>query len=232
MSYLNLSTKSLYTTYDKNMCRESKNIFPTKVIKMIDVKYAYQISNMIDEFHHSRDFTKISKEAEKTKAFVKPIENHTDWRQYLEKATAPFRYYDIVDIAKTVRKEFKKEFGKNMKISIRTERNWECDTLSIVIKDISPDYLIPLDEYEDECKKENLKYDGVEHTCINDEVFEKHCKTSIYRIKEPIMVKIAKLANLFVMDNSDMMTDYFDRNYIAQLKMEIDGESHGGYHII
>ena len=200
----------------------------------IDIEYAKKLNNLCNLYKETYNFENVLNEAMKVNeiAFTNTIKNapeYGEWEYYYEEATRPFRYYDIVEIAKVLRKEFKNEFGNNLRVSIKTERHWSCDELWITIKKINPDYLIPLDKYMDEYKKTYYQRHGIEHPYIDDETFEKYSRTNIDRVKNEILTRISTVANLFVMDNSDIMTDYFDRNYMANVKLEINGESRAGY---
>lgn len=202
-----------------------------------EIQYAKDLNNLCNKYKETHNFEDVLTEAHlfNEDAFTKTMENadqYNEWNYYMEEVTRPFRHYDIVDIAKVLRKEFKNEFGKNLKVRIKTTRHWSCDDLYITIKEINEDYLIPLPEYMEDYKRKYSTRHGIEHPYKNDETFERYAKLSIDRIYSNIYLKIQEIANLFILDNSDIMIDYFDRNYMANLKMEIDGDSLGGYSLL
>jgi len=205
-----------------------------KVKKMIDVEYAKNFQNLTDKYLETGFFEDIENEAQKFNkdAYNKTIENTTEydnrWKYFKEECTRPFRFYDIVEIAKILRKLLREEFGKDIKFQIKTERGY-TDTLWIKIKPQNEKYLQPLDEYMAEYKETYFHRHGVEHPYISDEVFEKNAKLHIDRLNDDVQETIRNIVELFKMDNSDIMTDYFDINYITWFKMEIDGESNPGY---
>lgn len=200
---------------------------------MIDIEYAKNFQILTDKYLETGNFEDILTEAHQfnEEAFEKTIKNaneYGEWKYYKEQCTKPFRYYDIVEIAKTLRKELKKEFT-DIKFNIKTERGWETDTLYITVKPQNEKHLTPLPEYMEEYKRTYYHRHGIEHPYINDEIFEKHAKLSIDRLNEDIRLKIHEITHLFVMDNSDIMTDYFDINYVCFYKFELDGESTAGW---
>lgn len=200
---------------------------------MINVEYAKGFQNLYNLYRQTRNFEEISVEALQFNeaAFDKTMQNaneHDEWNYYKEQCTAPFRHYDIVEIAKTLRKLLKEEFGNDIKFNIKTERGY-TDTLWIKIKPQNEKYLQPLDEYMREYKEKYYYMHRVEHPYISDEVFEQYAKSDMNRLNENVRKTISGIVELFKLDNSDIMTDYFDINYVTFYKLEVDGDSHPGY---
>lgn len=198
-----------------------------------EINYAKNLNNLIKKYKETHNFEDVIEEAYKVNptAYEDTIKNSTqygEWKYYLEKCTARFRHYDIVDIAKVIRKELKDSFGNDIKFSIRTKRGY-TDTLYITIKPQNEKYLQNLEEYMKEYTTEYEFRHGIKHPYMNDEIFEKYSKSSINRLNETICNTIRNIVELFKMDNSDIMTDYFDINYISWYKLEVDGESNPGY---
>ena len=190
---------------------------------MIDVQYAKELQNLREKYYETGNFEDVLPEALELNetAFTNTMndaEEYQEWTYYIEQATKPFRNYDIVEIAKVIRKELKNEFGKDIKFNVKTKRGY-TPVLYITIKPQNDKYFQPLNEFMNEYKKEYR----------SDELFEKYSIGDINRLNENIRNTIKNIVELFVVDNSDIMTDYFDINYVAWYKLEFAGESHAGY---
>ena len=202
----------------------------------IDVEYAKNFQKLTSTYYENcACFENIEEEARKfdENAYNRTISNcgeyDNKWTYFKEQVTNHFRHYDIVEIAKTLRKLLKNEFGNDIKFSIRSERGFSSDTLWIKIKPQNEKYLQPLDEYIEDYKEQYLLRHGIEHPYVSDEVFEDYCKVEIARLDKNVRETIRSIVDLFKLDNSDIQTDYFDINYVCFYKLEIDGKSRGGY---
>lgn len=198
-----------------------------------EINYAKNLNHLINKYRESNGFEEIIEEAYKVNptAFEDTIKNSTqynEWKHYLEKATQNFRFLDIVDIAKVLRKELKNTFGNDIKFSIKTKRGY-TDILYITIKPQNEKYLQNHKEYMEEFKRKYQYSYGLDHPYNTDEVFERYTKSDMERLDKNIRNTIRNIVDLFKLDNSDIMTDYFDVNYVAWFKLEVDGESHPGY---
>ena len=103
---------------------------------MIDVEYAKNFQKLTNKYHETGFFGDIEDDARKfdEDAYNKTIANtgkyDNKWGYFKEQVTNSFRHYDIVEVAKTLRKLLKKEFGKDIKFNIKSERGFSTDTFT------------------------------------------------------------------------------------------------------
>ena len=93
----------------------------------------------------------------------------------------------ITEIAKEVRKDLKKEFGKKIKFSVRSHKFAGGTSLSVDIK---------------KCSKEFLETENEVGTIIK-----------LPSVKEEVRTKINDIVNFYNFDESDPMIDYFCVNF-------------------
>ena len=122
---------------------------------------------------------------------------------------------DIKDIAKLIRKELKKEFGKDIKFSVTIHRYSGGQSLNIKIKQVNKNLLITQKDFDNIYGKYNdvnaFDYDPSYYDMISKE-FNKETK-QYYFIKEEVLRKIKTIGNMYNYDYSCSMVDYFDVNY-------------------
>ena len=158
----------------------------------IDVQYAKNFQELTNKYLETGFFEDIEDEAKSfdETAYTQTISNcgeyDNKWTYFKEQVTNHFRHYDIVEIAKILRKLLKEEFGKDIKFNIKSERGFSSDALWIKIKPQNEKYLQPLDEYIEEYKETYFARHGVTHPYVSDEVFESHCKVSIDRLDKNV----------------------------------------------
>ena len=121
---------------------------------------------------------------------------------------AKLRHMDITDIAKEVRKDLKKEFGKNIKFSVRTNRFTGGQELNVKIKKAHRKYFKTLEEFEKEHEWEKFDNPSLYESLLTR--FNNHDYNAI---KDDVITKINKIANEYNYDNSVSQIDYFDKNY-------------------
>ena len=121
---------------------------------------------------------------------------------------ARLRNMDITDIAKAVRKDLKKEFGKTMKFSVRTKRFTGGQELTVTIKKANESYFKTLKEFEQEHLFEKLDNPSLYESLLTR--FKRHDYNAL---KDEVVKKVNEIANNYNFDNSVSQIDYFDNNY-------------------
>ena len=125
-----------------------------------------------------------------------------------EQEQARLRHMDITDIAKAIRKDLKKEFGKSMKFSVRTSRYTGGQSLTVTIKKADIKYFKTIEQFEQEHLFEKLDNPSLYESLL--EQFKRHDYNAI---KDEVLKKIDLIANNYNYDNSVSQVDYFDVNY-------------------
>jgi len=115
---------------------------------------------------------------------------------------------DITEIAKAVRKDIKKEFGKDIKCSVRSNRFAGGCSLSIEIKKCSSNLIKDEKDFDDEY---------INYKLTNPDLF-KNLKKRYYRnemiaIKNEVTEKINDIVNYYHYDESEPMFDYYCVNF-------------------
>lgn len=102
-------------------------------------------------------------------------------------------------ICQQIRKDLKEVFGKEWKITVKKSVG---EGIDITIRKCSEDVL-----------KADAKGKEWVYSCSANEFIE-----------ESVVNKIANIANAYNYDNSDSMTDYFDRNYYLHIGIDLNKE--------
>ena len=106
--------------------------------------------------------------------------------------------YDRRWICQEIRKDLKEAFGKEWKITVRKD-SW--NSIELTIRKCPAEFLTE--------EARNMK----------DFAFALNAQKYI---DESIVNKIANIANAYNYDNSDGMTDYFDRNYYLHVGIDFN----------
>lgn len=107
----------------------------------------------------------------------------------------------VKEIAKYIRKDLKEKFWKDFKFSVRID--WWCYTSSIYIEIV--EWIIEI---------ENKKFNSNDFENYHWSIRWEKIYESQYTFKWRKLIKeVNKIRNLYNYDNSDVMTDYFDKNY-------------------
>lgn len=107
----------------------------------------------------------------------------------------PYRY-DRRWICQQIRKDLKEAFGKEWKITVRKD-SW--NSIDLTIRKCPAEFLTE--------EARNMK----------DFAFALNAQKYV---DESIVNKIANIANAYNYDDSDGMTDYFDRNYYLHVEIK------------
>ena len=150
--------------------------------------------------------TEIKTEEKDILKYQAPEESQSK-KQCKEKGYA---YEPTKEIAKWIRKDLKKEFGKTIKFSV-TSAVYPRE-INVKIKQISMEHIIPENEF-----KEYMICSYLFDEDRYDEYMKPYTagtnKFKKYHLKEDTYEKIQKIINKYNYDNSDPYTDYFDCNY-------------------
>lgn len=127
-----------------------------------------------------------------------------------------YRDMTTKEIAKLIRKDFKKEFDKTIKFSVRTDYN----SITAKIKAISTEHLMTKEEFKEYMICSN-HFDEMNYDYYMKAYETKKFKK--YHLKEETYEKIMQIMNKYNYDNSDSMTDYFDVNYYDHFDFDWQG---------
>lgn len=114
----------------------------------------------------------------------------------------------ITDIAKAVRKDLKKEFGKNIKFSVRSQKFSGGTSLSVQIKKCAIDFI----KSEAEFDEEHLDY-RLQNPDLYKNLKLRYHKNDIIAVKDEVKEKIDNIVNFYNFDESEPMYDYFCVNF-------------------
>ena len=120
------------------------------------------------------------------------------------------------EIAKLIRKDLKKAFGKTIKFSVKSSYN----SISVTIKEISRMHIITREQYEEvpmvlEAKmyKETERYNSFINDYENDHI-------TLYMIQDETYDKIKEIIDKYNYSNCDSYTDYYDYNFYDNLSTD------------
>ena len=121
-------------------------------------------------------------------------------------------YYSLAgkEISKLIRKDLKKEFGKKIKFSVTTDSGYTT-VIRIKVLKASKD----LFKTEQEFKTEYEKYLIMNEVQQYKDLFYRFKRNDDLSLKNEVFDKIETIGNKYNYDDSDPMTDYFDKNYIC-----------------
>jgi len=114
----------------------------------------------------------------------------------------------ITDIAKAVRKDLKKEFGKDIKFSVRSQRFAGGSSLTVQIKKCAVDYIKSEEEFDEEYM--NFK---LENPDVYKNLKLRYHRNDIIAVKDDIKERIDNIVNYYNFDESEPMYDYFCVNF-------------------
>ena len=119
----------------------------------------------------------------------------------------------VKDIAKLVKKEIKDKY-KNIKVSART-RNY--NTIAINVQ-------LPKEQYKAVEKDDLTEYQDIEMWARRDgKTIPEYLKERKILNKEGEVIKkdIETMLSMYDYDGSDILTDYFDRNFYSFVNIEL-----------
>ena len=126
------------------------------------------------------------------------------------------RGLDIAEIAKLIRKDLKKEFGKGNKFSVRIKRFSGGQSLDVTAKQVNDDLVYT---YEELCDKANfnwLKYDNPDLYEYLDKKYQE-----VQFLTDETVKKIKSIVEQYNYDESDSYTDYFDVGFYSHVDDEV-----------
>ncbi|MBQ6220109.1 MAG: hypothetical protein IJH63_10230 [Methanobrevibacter sp.] len=112
------------------------------------------------------------------------------------------------EIAKNIRRNLKKVFGKTMKFSVRSTFAGSTPSITVTIKEAHSNYFKTLSEYENEIM--DLK---INNPSLYNSLIKQFKSNRVNALSDEVMECITYLANEFNYDNSDPYTDYYDVGY-------------------
>ena len=159
------------------------------------------------------------------------IENATEklyWdiedRQYDEQVeetkTAKQLYFerglDVKDIAKLIRKDLKKAFGKGNKFSVRISRFSGGQSIDVTAKEVTDDLLFT---YEELCEK--ARFDRLQYT--NPSLYEHLDKLYQERqfLNDDTVKRINDIVSQYNYNESDPYTDYYDVGFYSHIDDQV-----------
>lgn len=126
------------------------------------------------------------------------------------------RNLDITEIAKLIRKDLKKEFGKDCKFSVRTKRLSGGQSLDITCKKATADIIY---SYEELCEKadfDRLQYDNPQlYEYLNELYLNQQFLT------EETRKRINTIVEKYNYDESDIYTDYHDVGFYSNIDEKV-----------
>jgi len=127
------------------------------------------------------------------------------------------RNLDIKDIAKLVRKDLKKEFGKDCKFSVRIHRYSGGQSLTVSCKQATDDIIY---SYEELCEKadfERLQYDNPQLYEHLDERYKKE-----QYLTDETLARINEIVDYYNYDDSDIYYDYYEVGFGTSIRQKVD----------
>lgn len=115
---------------------------------------------------------------------------------------------DIKDIAKAIRKDLKKEFGKDIKFSVRISRFAGGQSLSVNIKQCSEKFFRSEADFEREYMEEKLTMPSV-----YENIKKRFDRRDAFAVKKEVRQKVDDIVNFYNYDESEPMYDYFNVNF-------------------
>ena len=135
-----------------------------------------------------------------------------------------YTFMEIKDIAKLIRTDLKKAYGKDIKFSV-TSRGYPRD-ISVTIKKISKKYLMDKDEFEQHMKTSYRFAEDMYDFYMepyNSKEENGLYKFETWHLKDGVEDTVRSIMAKYNYDNSDLMTDYFDVNFYTSFGCNYDG---------
>lgn len=134
-----------------------------------------------------------------------------------ETKTAKQLYYerglDVKDIAKFIRKDLKKEFGKGNKFSVRTSRFSGGQAIDIYIKEATDDLTYTYEELYQRNNLEKLQWDNPDLYKYLNELYQ-----NSKFVRDEVKDTIKSIANKYNYNESDPYTDYYDVGFYLHVE--------------
>lgn len=127
------------------------------------------------------------------------------------------RGLDIAEIAKLIRKDLKKEFGKGNKFSVRIKRFSGGQSLDVTAKQVNDDLVYT---YEELCEKANfnwLKYDNPD---LYEYLDKKYQETQF--LTDETIKRIRRIVDYYNYNESDPYTDYYDVGFYSHIDDQVE----------
>lgn len=127
------------------------------------------------------------------------------------------RNLDIKDIAKLVRKDLKKEFGKDCKFSVRIHRYSGGQSLTVSCKEATDDIIYSYEELCDKADFERLQYDNPQLYEYLDKTYQKE-----QYLTDETLARIKEIVEYYNYDESDIYYDYYDVGFGTTIREKVD----------
>lgn len=114
------------------------------------------------------------------------------------------------EIGKKIRHDLKKEFGASAKFSVTTDYSGGNKVVHIIIKSLSEKYFKTDEEFVDEHMGMKLG-----EPQLYESLHDRFLRKDYIAIKNTVFDRIDELSNAYNYNNSDIMTDYYDYNYLC-----------------
>lgn len=146
----------------------------------------------------------------------KPIEKKEATKIKTRKQLYLERGLDITEIAKLIRKDLKKEFGKDCKFSVRISRYSGGQSLTVTPKKVTDDLIYTYEELCEKANFERLQWDNPDLYEYLDKKYQE-----IQFLTDETISRIKKIVDYYNYDESDIYTDYFDVGFYSHINDEI-----------
>ena len=127
------------------------------------------------------------------------------------------RNLDIKDIAKLIRKDLKKEFGKDCKFSVRIHRYSGGQSLTVSCKKATDDIIYSYKELCEKADFERLQYDNPQLYEHLDKRYQKE-----QYLTDETLARIKDIVEYYNYDESDIYYDYCDVGFGTSIRQKVD----------
>ena len=148
------------------------------------------------------------------------IEDKQYDEQVKETKTAKQLYYerglDIKDIAKLIRKDLKKAFGKGNKFSVRISRFSGGQSIDITAKQVTDDLIYSYKELYERNNLERLQWDNPNLYEYLNELYQKQ-----QFLTDDVRKTIKSIVDQYNYNESDPYTDYYDVGFYSHIDDQV-----------
>lgn len=137
-----------------------------------------------------------------------------------ETKTAKQLYYerglDVKDIAKLIRKDLKKEFGKGNKFSVRISRFSGGQSIDITAKQVTDDLVYSYKDLYERNNLERLQWDNPDLYEYLNELYQKQ-----QFLTDDVRKTIKSIVDQYNYNESDPYTDYYDVGFYSHIEDQV-----------
>ena len=126
------------------------------------------------------------------------------------------RGLDIKDIAKLIRKDLKKEFGKDCKFSVRIKRFSGGQSLDVTCKKATDDIVYSYEELCEKARFDRLQYENPQLYEYLDDLYQKQ-----QFLTDDVIKTIKAIVDNYNYNESDPYTDYYDVGFYSHIDEQV-----------